>query len=189
MHAGLVEAARAVQATVFMVVHAAAERCCWPGWARAAMSRWAGGRGAADPVLEELVGFFVNTLVLRTDVSGDPSFAELVRRVRETSLGAYAHQDLPFERLVEALRPERSLARHPLFQVMLAFQNAPQASWQLPALTARPVGGRRRHGQVRPVRSPCASGAARAAPPGSRAASDTAPTSSTRVPRRRWPGG
>jgi amino acid adenylation domain-containing protein len=94
--------------------------------------------------VEGLIGFFVNTLVSRTDLSGSPGFARLLARTRETALAAYAHQELPFERLVEELQPERDLSRNPLIQVMFGYQNFPQSEVEVRGLTLSPP----EHGQV-----------------------------------------
>jgi amino acid adenylation domain-containing protein len=99
------------------------------------------GRSRAE--VENLIGLFVNMLALRTDLSGNPSFSELLRRVRETCLKAYAHQDLPFEKLVEEIKPERDLGQNPIFQVMFALQNLSTDSEQTGGLSITPfrVGG------------------------------------------------
>ena len=90
------------------------------------------GRNTTE--VEQLIGFFVNTLALRSDLSGNPTFRDLLVRVKQTTLDAYSHQDIPFEKLVEDLQPERSLSYQPVFQVLFALQNAPQRSLELAGL-------------------------------------------------------
>ncbi|MFD8478558.1 amino acid adenylation domain-containing protein [Kitasatospora sp. NPDC059673] len=136
LHRALLRLAEDGEASLFMVLQAALG---------ALLARWGAGpviaigtpvAGRTDPALDDLVGLLTNTLVLPTDTSGDPDFRTLLARVRALDLAAYDHQDLPFPLLVEALNPPRHPARHPLFQVMLALQNAGEAVLRLGPTTA-----------------------------------------------------
>ncbi|HEX6751658.1 MAG TPA: amino acid adenylation domain-containing protein [Longimicrobium sp.] len=132
--ARLREAARRADATLFMVLLAGFDLLIHRLSGRDDVVVGSPIAGRVRREVEGLIGFFVNTMALRTDLSGDPTFAELVGRVRETTLEAYAHQDLPFERVVEELQPERTLSHNPLFQVAFALQNVAMEPVDAPGL-------------------------------------------------------
>ena len=140
VEAGLAALARREGATPFMVYLAAFQLLLarWAGEERVVVGTPVAGRTRAE--VEPLIGLFVNTLALHTDLSGDPSFRELLARVRETALGAFAHQAVPFEMVVEAVQPERSLSHAPVFQVMFAYQNTPGQHPEIPGLETEHMG-------------------------------------------------
>ncbi len=133
----LKELAEREGATLFMVLLAGFQAllCRYTGQDDIAVGTYIANRNRAE--IESLIGFFINTLVMRTNTAGNPTFRELLARVKDVALGAYAHQDMPFEVLVEALQPERDLSRNPLFQVVLQLFNAPTVD----TASARPSEG------------------------------------------------
>ena len=148
--AGLKELSRREGVTLFMTLLAAFQTLLhrYSGQEDIVVGSPVAGRNYRET--EGLIGFFVNTLALRTDLSGEPTFVELLQRVKEVCLGAYAHQDVPFEKLVEELQPERDLSRSPLFQVMFGLQNVPQTAARLGELELAGGAGGERERALRP---------------------------------------
>ncbi|MDI5982067.1 non-ribosomal peptide synthetase, partial [Amycolatopsis magusensis] len=134
LHRALAELAVQAGVSLFMVLRAAFATVLSRAGAGDDVPIGTPDAGRTDGALDGVVGMFVNPLVLRTDLSGDPAFTELLRRVRDADLAAHANQDLPFEQIVDAVAPSRSTAHHPLFQVMMPFRAADETEWRVPGL-------------------------------------------------------